>query len=128
MRTKPLGVHGVGSGAGTRRPKCHQPFLFAVSGIFPAKEDLIVGKSNETMVGDGDAMGIVAEIAQHMFRAAEWSFGVNDPVMMEQQPKPGCEGSGLGEWDEMALEPELGLAEAVLSPATNFPRKTRLST
>jgi len=56
-------------------------------------------------------MGIVAEIAQRMFRAAEWSFGVNDPVMMEQQPKSGCEGSGLGEWDEMALEPELGLAE-----------------
>jgi hypothetical protein len=30
-------------------------------------------------------MGIVAEIAQCMFRAAEWSFGVNDPVMAEQQ-------------------------------------------
>ena len=86
----------------------HQPFLVAVSGISPTKDDVIVGKSNEPVVGDSDAMGIVAEIAQRMFRAAEWSFGVNDPVMTEQQPKPGCEGSGLGERDEMALELELG--------------------
>ncbi len=56
-------------------------------------------------------MGIVAEIAQRMFGVAEWSFGVNDPVMTEQQPEPECEASGLGEWDEMAVELERALAE-----------------
>jgi hypothetical protein len=82
----------------------HQPFLVAVSGISPAKGDVTVGESNEPVVGDGDPMGIVAEIAQRMFGAAEWWFGVNDPVMTEQQPEPECEGGGLGEWDEVAVE------------------------
>lgn len=91
--------------------KSHQPLLVAVSGISPAKGDATVGKSNEPVVGDGDPMGIVAEIAQCMFRAAEGSFGVNDPVMTEQQPEPGGEASWLGEWDEMAMELELALAE-----------------
>ena len=89
----------------------HQPFLVAVRGISPAKGDVMVGKSNEPVVGDGNAMGIVAKIAQCMFRAAEWSFGVNDPVMTEQQPEPGCEGSGLGEWDEVAMKLEFAFAE-----------------
>ena len=89
----------------------HQPLLVAVSGISPAEGDVTVGESNEPVVGDSDAMGIAAEIAQRMFRAAEGSLGVNDPVMTEQQPKPGCEGSRFGEWDEMAVELELALAE-----------------
>jgi hypothetical protein len=41
----------------------HLPLLVAVSGIPPTKEDTIVGKSNEPVIGDSDAMGIVAEIA-----------------------------------------------------------------
>ena len=89
----------------------HQPLLVAVSGISPAKGDVVVGKSNEPVVGDGDPMGIVAEIAQRMFRAAEGSFGVNDPVMAEQQSEPGCEGSRFCERDEIAMELELAFAE-----------------
>lgn len=89
----------------------HQPFLVAVRGISPAKGDVVAGKSNEPVVGDSNAMGIVAKIAQCMFRAAEGSFGVNDPVMTEQQPEPGCEGSGLGEWDEVAMKLEFAFAE-----------------
>ena len=63
----------------------HQSLLVAVSGISPAKGDVVVGKSNEPVVGDGDPMGIVAEIAQRMFWAAEGRLGVDDPVMAEQQ-------------------------------------------
>ena len=58
-------------------------------------------------------MGIGTEIAQRMFRAAEWSLGVDDPVMPEQQPKPGCEGSRFSEWDEMAAEVDLAFAQIV---------------
>ena len=49
----------------------HQPFLVAVRGISPAKGDVVDGKSSEPMIGDSNAMGIVAKIAQCMFRAAE---------------------------------------------------------
>jgi hypothetical protein len=73
-------------------------------------------------------MGIGTKIAQRMFRAAEGSLGVDDPVMKEQQPKPGCEASRFSEWDEMAWNWSLPSRNAVLSPATNLPRKTRRST
>ena len=63
--------------------KGHPPPFVAVRGIPPAESDVLVGKSNQPVVGDGDPMGIVAEIAQRMFRAAEGRFGVNDPVMTE---------------------------------------------
>ena len=66
------------------------------------------------MVGEGDPMGIVAEIAQRMFRAAEGSLGVNDPVVEEQQSEPGREASRLGEREEMAMELELAFAKGCL--------------
>ena len=62
----------------------HQPLLVAVSGVAPAEGDVAVGESNEPVVGDGDAMGVGAEIAQHMFGAAEGPLGVDDPVVAEQ--------------------------------------------
>ena len=62
----------------------HQPLLVAVSGVSPAEGDVAVGKSDQSAVGNGDAMGVGAEIAQHMFRPAERPFGVDDPVVTEQ--------------------------------------------
>ena len=64
----------------------HEPFLVAVSGVAPTKGDVAVGKSNQPAVGNGDAMSVSAEIAQHMFWPAEWSFGVDNPVVQEQYP------------------------------------------
>ena len=62
----------------------HEPFLVAVSGVAPAKGDVSVGKSNQPAVGNGDAMSVSAEIAQHMFWPAERPFGVHNPVVTEQ--------------------------------------------
>jgi hypothetical protein len=38
----------------------HQLVFIVVSGIAPAKGDLVINERNESMVGDGDAMGVVA--------------------------------------------------------------------
>jgi len=62
----------------------HQSLLVAVSGISPAEGDAAAGESNEPVVGHGDTMGIGTKIAERMFRAAEWSLGVDHPVMAEQ--------------------------------------------
>ena len=43
------------------------------------------------MVGDGHAMGVAAEILEHIFGAAEGWLGVDDPVFSEQKPEPGSE-------------------------------------
>ena len=66
----------------------HEPFLVAVGGIAPTEGDVAIGESDQPAVGNGDAMGIGAEITQHMFRSAEGRLGVDDPVVAEQYPQP----------------------------------------
>src|ERR1035441_3300635 len=73
----------------------HEPLLVAVGGVAPAEGDVAVGKSNQPPVGNGDAMSVSAEIAQHMFWPAERPLGVDDPVVTEQYPQPRGEGAGF---------------------------------
>ena len=75
----------------------HKPLLVAVSGVSPAKGYVALGESNQPAVGNGDTMGVGAEIAQHMFWLAERPFGVDDPVVAKQDPKPSCEGARFRE-------------------------------
>jgi len=49
--------------------------------IFPAEGDLVVVEGNEAVVGDGDAMGVAAEIAEHVMGTAERWFGIDHPVL-----------------------------------------------
>jgi len=51
-------------------------------------------------------MCIRSEIAQHMFRPSEGALGVDDPVMAEQYPQPGCKGTRLSQGQEVAVELE----------------------
>jgi len=48
------------------------------------------------MVGDGYAMGVAAEILQHVFRATA-GFKVNDPVLSVEWSQPSSEDLGLSE-------------------------------
>ena len=36
------------------------------------------------MFGDGGAVGIVSQVVENMFRAAEGWFGVDDPILPEE--------------------------------------------
>ena len=62
----------------------HESLFVAVRRISPAKCDVAFGECDQPGVGDGDAMGVGAEIAQHMFRTTEGGLGVDDPVVAEQ--------------------------------------------
>ena len=59
------------------------------------------------MVGDGHAMGVTAEIMEHIVGAAEGWFGVDDPVFSEQWSEPGSEDLGLREQSQFAGEVQL---------------------
>ena len=48
---------------GTQR---HLPLLVAVRVIFPAEGDLVSVESERSMIADGDAMSVAAEIAEHL--------------------------------------------------------------
>jgi len=41
-------------------------------------------EGQETVIGDGDAMGVAGEIAEHRMGTAEGWLGVDDPVLTEQ--------------------------------------------
>ena len=66
--------------------------MISVGIIFPAEGDLIVGESDEAMVGDGDAMGIAGEIAEEVMGTAEGWFGIDDPWLTEQGAQKSAEG------------------------------------
>jgi hypothetical protein len=59
----------------------HQPLLVAASVVSPAKGDLVTFVSDDTMIADGDAMSVAAEITEDGPWAAEGGFGVNHPVL-----------------------------------------------
>ncbi len=59
------------------------------------------------MVGDRDAMGVPAQILEHILRATERWFGIDHPVLSEEWPQPGSEDFRLSETGEVSMEVEL---------------------
>jgi hypothetical protein len=62
----------------------HDPLAVVVSRISPSESNAAVSEGKQSVVGDGNTMGVGAEIAQHVFRAAEGRLGIDDPVLAEQ--------------------------------------------
>ena len=92
----------------------HQFLLVVVSRVAPTKCDLTVGQRDQAMVGDGHAMGVAAEILEHIFGAAEGWFGVDDPVLAEQRSQPGSEDLGLCEQRQIAGKMKLAMLKGRL--------------
>jgi hypothetical protein len=80
------------------------------------------------MVGDGHAMGVAAEIVQHILGATEGTFQVDHPVLSKQGSEPSSEDLGLGEELPLFGEAELTILEGLPEGCTNLPRKTLRST
>ena len=59
----------------------HLALLAAMRVVFPPESDVLTAESKQSMVADSDAMGIAAEIAQDLRRAAKGWLGVYDPLL-----------------------------------------------
>ena len=90
----------------------HGPLLVAMGGISPAEGHVLLGERDQPAVGDSHAMGVGAEIAQHIFRSSEGALGVDDPVMAEEYAQPCCEGTRLGQGQKSAVELERACKES----------------
>jgi len=64
--------------------KSHLALLAAVGVILPAKGDALLLEGQQAMIGDGHAMGVGAQIAQHLHGPTEGGFGIDDPVVSVQ--------------------------------------------
>lgn len=64
--------------------KCHGALLAVVSIVLPTKGDLPLCNREQSMVGDGNAVGIACQVMKHMLGAAKRRLGVDDPVLPAQ--------------------------------------------
>ena len=87
----------------------HLALLAAVSVVLPAEGDLAVGNGDETVIGDGDAMGIAGQVVQHMLRPSEGAFRVDHPVLAKERPEESMKGFLSGQCLEAAGKHELAL-------------------
>ena len=62
----------------------HRLLPVAMCGIAPSEGDVAMVERDESVVGNSDAVGVSAEIAQGMFGSTEGALGVDDPVVAEQ--------------------------------------------
>jgi hypothetical protein len=62
--------------------------------ILPTKADLAVIHRHQTVVGDGNPVGIAPDILENLSRSGEWPLRVDDPlgVVDRRQVVPKCRG------------------------------------
>ena len=94
-----------------------------VGGVAPAKGNLAVRQRDQAMVGDGDAVGIAAEILQDVLGSAEGWFGVDDPIFAEERTQPGSEELGMGERCEFSGQVQLTALEGRLQAGDELAAK-----
>src|SRR5208337_4699406 len=75
------------------------------------------------MVGDGHAMGVAAQILEHLFRATEGWFAVDHPMLAKQWSEPGGEDLGLSDRCQIAREVELLVLEGELETGDELATK-----
>jgi hypothetical protein len=106
----------------------HDALAVVVCGIAPPEGNVAMSKSDQSVVGDGDAVSVVFEIAQHLFWSTEGRLGIDHPVLSEQRPEPGSKGSRISERSEWPVELNRAIVESCLERSDELPRKTQLST
>src|ERR1700692_3206799 len=82
----------------------HQTLLVFVSRIAPAESHTARVEGNEAVVGDGHPMGVLAEIARRMLRAAEGALRVDHPFGAEQRAQPRREHLWILQRSQRAVE------------------------
>ena len=96
--------------------------------IFPAKGYFPIREIYKPVVGNGNAVRVARQVIQQILRAAKRRFRIDHPAMTMQGPQERAELFLVREYPQITREAKLSLAESRFSPATNLPRKTRLST
>ena len=85
-----------------------------VSGVAPPKGDLVVVECDQSMIRDGNAVGITTEVVEHILGTTEGWLGVDDPMFSKQWPEPRGEDLRLSEWRQIAGKVQLPLLKSRL--------------
>jgi hypothetical protein len=80
------------------------------------------------MIGIRDTMRVAAEIAQHLQRAAERRFGIDDPAPQMQSPEQLRKLFRTSKQGRRPVAEQFALFRSRFNPAMNLPRNTFRST
>ena len=75
-----------------------------MSGVSPAKRNLVIQERDETAIGDRHPMGVGAEVAKHPLRSSEGRFAIDNPPWDEELADETPEQLGLSQPLESAVE------------------------
>ncbi len=87
-----------------RRGQRHGLPAVLLAVVFPAEADRAVVERQDTLVGDGHAVGVAAEIVEHAGGAVEGGPGVDHPLAAAKGPQPAREGVRVGQGLERTAE------------------------
>ena len=59
----------------------HRALHVSMSVVPPAERDVVAVEGEQSMIGDGDAMRVTAEITQYLFGTTEGRLGIDDPFV-----------------------------------------------
>ena len=103
--------------------KSHGAALTLMGVVFPAKSDVWSSTDKQTVVGDGDSMGVAGQILQDVFRPAERRLGVNDPFFRKRVARKAAKCFSLASGAHSPKKASLWLRNACRKPAMNLPSK-----
>jgi hypothetical protein len=93
-------------------PQSHQALLVTVPGVSPAEGNLVVLKGDQTVIGDGHAVGVAAEITENLLGTAEGRLAVDHPVPSKERAEEGSEGLAFRQKLEIAVEAQSAVGKS----------------
>ena len=108
-----------------------QPVVLSI--VAPSEGDVAVGDVGDAVVGDGDSVGIAAEVVEGLLGSTEGRLGVDDPLGVSGSLEVSLEALGLAEVSKIAVEDELssaigpfeGLEKAAAEEAREHPYRQK---
>ena len=91
--------------------------------IFPAKSNLAVFESEQTVVGDGHAVSVAAQISQDLLWTTKGRLGINPPFTGTKIPEQTLESWWLGQAGAGAMKGELAMVESLGQRCEKEPAK-----
>ena len=93
--------------------------------ISPEKRNMAVLDSEDTVIADGDSMGIPAEVLKDPLGAIEGRFAVDDPLLVVEMSPERFEGSEFLEMADTAGEYKIIRREAFFEQIQELPSEQR---
>ena len=100
-------------------------FDIADLAVEPTKLNVLSIKGQQSMVGDGNAMGVTAQVAEDLFGSAEGRFGIDDPVVDVERADPGAETLGFFQGLKLGREADLAGGQELFEPVDELAAEHR---